>query len=357
MPQLSLAMIVKDEQQNITRVLRDAAIFCDELVVVDTGSVDDTKTLARAAGAQVYDFAWIDDFAAARNAAFAHCHGDYVIWLDADDVVPTASQTALLHLKQSVLREEQIDMVVMPYHDAFLPSGQPGAVFERERIVRRLAPGLLWRDPVHETLSCPGARVMRFELGVIEHRPTASKSRSGRNLRIYDAWIDLQASHTRHVFLYARELAHAKRLPEAIAAFTTYLARCPAAPQMGELYMALIELGNCHALLEQPVEALQRYTEAVACDPLRAEAYTLSGIIYMGYGRYERAWPHFLMALAQPLPGNGVYLAVMHLYRDLPTQKLAACIAALRDPGAQRHVIEVATLFTQALKNVGTARQ
>ena len=59
----------------------------DEIVVVDTGSVDRTAEIAREFGAKVFDFAWVDDFAAARNAALARATGDYAFWLDADDVV------------------------------------------------------------------------------------------------------------------------------------------------------------------------------------------------------------------------------------------------------------------------------
>lgn len=66
--QLSLTMIVRDEESTLGRVLGQAATFCDEMVIVDTGSQDHTPEVAREAGARVLDFLWIDDFAAARNA-------------------------------------------------------------------------------------------------------------------------------------------------------------------------------------------------------------------------------------------------------------------------------------------------
>ena len=67
----------------------------DEIVVVDTGSVDRTKEIAREFGAKVFDFVWIDDFAAARNEALAHATGDYAFWLDADDVVEPGEREKL----------------------------------------------------------------------------------------------------------------------------------------------------------------------------------------------------------------------------------------------------------------------
>ena len=60
--------------------------------MVDTGSTDRTKEIAREFGAQVFEFPWIDDFAAARNEALSHATGDYVFWLDADDVVEPAER-------------------------------------------------------------------------------------------------------------------------------------------------------------------------------------------------------------------------------------------------------------------------
>ena len=84
---ISLTMIVRDEQDNLAHALESVRGLFDEIVVVDTGSVDRTKEIAREFGAKVFDFVWVDDFAAARNEALAHATGDYAFWLDADDVV------------------------------------------------------------------------------------------------------------------------------------------------------------------------------------------------------------------------------------------------------------------------------
>ena len=80
-------MIVKNEEANIPNCLASVAGLFDEIVVVDTGSTDRTREIAREFGARVFEFAWIDDFAAARNEALARATGDYAFWLDADDVV------------------------------------------------------------------------------------------------------------------------------------------------------------------------------------------------------------------------------------------------------------------------------
>jgi glycosyltransferase involved in cell wall biosynthesis len=78
-------MIVRDEEENLRACLASAADLFDEIVVVDTGSADRTAEVARSFGARLFDFVWVDDFAAARNAALARATGDYAFWLDADD--------------------------------------------------------------------------------------------------------------------------------------------------------------------------------------------------------------------------------------------------------------------------------
>ncbi len=84
---ISLTMIVKNEEANISKCLRSVAGLFDEIVVVDTGSTDRTVEIAREFGGRVFDFVWVDDFAAARNAALARATGDCAFWLDADDVI------------------------------------------------------------------------------------------------------------------------------------------------------------------------------------------------------------------------------------------------------------------------------
>ena len=84
---VSLTMIVRDEEKNLPRCLESVRGVFDEIVVLDTGSKDRTIEIARSFGARVFDFVWVDDFAAARNAALARATGDYAFWLDADDLI------------------------------------------------------------------------------------------------------------------------------------------------------------------------------------------------------------------------------------------------------------------------------
>jgi hypothetical protein len=88
-------MIVKDEAKALPHCLASIQGLWDELVVVDTGSTDGTAAIAASFGARVETFAWIDDFAAARNASLAYCTGDWILVLDADEAVDAKDHAGL----------------------------------------------------------------------------------------------------------------------------------------------------------------------------------------------------------------------------------------------------------------------
>jgi glycosyltransferase involved in cell wall biosynthesis len=84
---LSLCMIVKNEEKNIVKCLKSVRAMVDEMIIVDTGSTDRTKVLAKIFGAKVYDFPWTGDFSAARNHSLQQATGDWILILDADEII------------------------------------------------------------------------------------------------------------------------------------------------------------------------------------------------------------------------------------------------------------------------------
>lgn len=89
---ISGMMIVRNEEERIETRLKELEQFCDDIVIVDTGSTDNTRALALAHQGRIkprlFDFAWVDDFSAARNLAKSKCAGDWIFWMDADDFLP-----------------------------------------------------------------------------------------------------------------------------------------------------------------------------------------------------------------------------------------------------------------------------
>ena len=98
---VSLCMIVKDEEATLPDCLESVRDVVDAMIVLDTGSSDRTREIAEAAGAIVHSFEWGDDFAAARNAALQHVQTDWVLVLDADEVLVSGAIPALKAVMQN----------------------------------------------------------------------------------------------------------------------------------------------------------------------------------------------------------------------------------------------------------------
>ncbi len=96
---LSLCMIVKNEEKYLVQCLKSVRDVVDEMIIVDTGSTDRTKDIARVFGATLYDFPWTGDFSAARNESLAHATGEWILILDADEVISPLDYPELSKLR------------------------------------------------------------------------------------------------------------------------------------------------------------------------------------------------------------------------------------------------------------------
>lgn len=102
---LSLCMIVKNEAATLPKCLNSVRKVVDEMVVLDTGSIDHTPNIAQQLGAKVYHFKWCNDFSAARNAALKYVTGDWILVLDADE---TLTPTIVPQLREAIARDEYL---------------------------------------------------------------------------------------------------------------------------------------------------------------------------------------------------------------------------------------------------------
>jgi tetratricopeptide (TPR) repeat protein len=325
---LSLAMIVKNEERTLARVLQDAAPFCDELVVVDTGSTDATIQIAEAMGARVEHFTWVDDFSAARNASFDACTGDWILWLDADDRIVPAVQDRLASYKDSLLTDA-LDAVYLPYRYHFADDGDVCTwEFPRERLIRRGA-GLRWSGPVHEVIEVPDAKRAQWVTDVwVEHRPLAEARalKGDRNLRILEHAVQTGDRSLRTLFYFGNELADNGRLEEAIAAWSEFI---EGAARGWERYSALTGMANAQLRLGRADHCEATIHRAIREDPTRAEAYVIAGRLHYDAERWSAAIPYFLAATGckQPLEG---FVAVRD-YRFVPWDYLSVCWHQLGD--------------------------
>jgi len=95
---VSFCMIVKNEEKNLVKCLRSIRDIVDEIIIVDTGSTDKTKDIARVFGARVFDFPWTGNFSDARNHSLKQATGDWIFVLDADEVISSRDFTELKKL-------------------------------------------------------------------------------------------------------------------------------------------------------------------------------------------------------------------------------------------------------------------
>jgi tetratricopeptide (TPR) repeat protein len=143
---VSLCLIVKNEETNLPACLGSAADLVHEIIVVDTGSTDHTREVAARLGARVFDFAWCDDFAAARNETLRHATGDWIFWLDADDRVDEENRRRLRTLFAG-LKNENIAYMMQ----CRCPSKSGTTVVEHARLFRN-HPAIRWQHRIHEQI-------------------------------------------------------------------------------------------------------------------------------------------------------------------------------------------------------------
>jgi len=222
---LSASLIVKDEATVIAACLDALRPFVDEIVVYDTGSTDDTVAIARAHGARVVEGYWDNHFGDARNRALAECTSDWILAVDADEVV-TGDPVEL----RAFIAREKSDLVGTTIVNTTWSGGVSGREHLAARLFRR-ARGT-WAGAVHEQVvhrpgsaplvgSAVGAPIRLLHSGY----QTAAVNRKGtaeRNLAIARAAVDALVEADPRICEvwcnYGRALSAAGRFDEALSA-------------------------------------------------------------------------------------------------------------------------------------------
>ena len=112
---LSVCMIVKNEELNLAKCLMSVKPVADEIIVVDTGSTDKTKLIGSALGAKVFDFTWTNNFSEARNYSLSKASGDWMLVLDADEMISPLDHASLRSLIQQADKRFAYSMTTRNY--------------------------------------------------------------------------------------------------------------------------------------------------------------------------------------------------------------------------------------------------
>ncbi len=191
---ISACYIVKNEAENLAKSIKSLKNQVNEIVVVDTGSTDNTIVVARKLGARVYNFPWQDDFSKARNFALSKAKGDWLILLDADEYF-TAKTAG--NIRQVIRQAKQADGLLIQMVNYDVDKAEIQDYFYQLRIVRNQQ-GLHYEGKIHEELKLSEGKSMKFfrippEMLEIYHTGYASsvsRQKLERNLKLLQQAVD-----------------------------------------------------------------------------------------------------------------------------------------------------------------------
>jgi glycosyltransferase involved in cell wall biosynthesis len=165
-------MIVKNEAALLERCLSCVKPFADEIIIVDTGSTDETKQIAAKFTNRIYDYKWINNFADARNTSFSYATCDYIYMADADEVIKPEEIQKIIRLKYVL--DPSIDIVQMYYDNQLQFNTTYNYDCElRPKLFKRVLK-FVFHDPVHEVVSL--SPVIWDSDIKITHKPTGNHS-------------------------------------------------------------------------------------------------------------------------------------------------------------------------------------
>ena len=326
---LAVSMIVRNESAHICTALENLGEFADEVVVLDTGSTDETKRLAAERGALVHDFVWCDDFAKARNVSLAHCTKDFVMWLDADDRMPREDAIRLRELLQT---EPDWDVLYLPYQCSTSARKMPPRIF-------RNGIGIQWIYPIHEILSLPtGVRGKRDVDNIcIYHSPDrAPGAHSTRNLRILERTIlRPEFQHSSYMLWHiAKEYSALRDPPKAIHFYRAAI-RCASPSRSFMISRQYHGLARQYHRLGQASQAAEEFGKSALFYPHWREPYCGMADSLWALGDPRAA--QVCVELAQNVPRHRLTLERSELYDELIFATKYVNKARQSDDAAETH--------------------
>lgn len=334
---ISLCMIVKNEEDALERCLSSVKEIADEIIIVDTGSTDRTKEIASKFTDKIYDFEWIDDFSAARNYAFNLATQEYILWLDADDIIEEKDCHLLFELKRTI--EPSVEIVTMHYQLVFDEKGNPTYSMRRNRLVRREC-GFKWIGSVHEYLAVSG-KVIHSEIAV-KHKK--EKTYTDRNLQIYRRRMEAgEDFNARDLYYFANELRDNAYFEEAALYYEKFLNG-----KMGWLednISACLKLANCHDRMSEHEKQLHALLRTLEYDKPRAEACCRLGFLFLNENQLDKAIFWFDLATTLKKSNEVIGMVEVEAWTWLPHLQLCVCYDRLGDLEKARHHNDIALSF------------
>lgn len=272
---ITACLIVKNEKDHIRDVLTSLA-GVDEIVVVDTGSQDNTVEIAREFTDKVFtDYEWNDDFAEARNYALSKCTGDWVISIDGDEVLEEGGVEKIRGIIANALPQQfhfSVQMTAMG----------TGAKHNLPRILRNDG-SVQWFGAAHETLTPIQANYTDV---VIKYgHSTAHELDPDRMLRILGKQVNSPEGTPRDLYYYAREFWYRQDYAAALAKFREYITISTWLPEKAD---AMLYVARCLFILQRGDEARAVCGEVVILNPMFKEALLFMAELH--YSPQKEKW-------------------------------------------------------------------
>ncbi|MBD2022400.1 tetratricopeptide repeat protein [Leptolyngbya sp. FACHB-36] len=351
---VSLCMIVRDEETALPSCLQSVQAIVDELVVVDTGSVDRTVAIAREFGARVHPFEWCDDFSAARNVSLELAQGDWILVLDADEGLLPDSIPALKQVIQTkdilavnLLRRE-VGAAQAPYSAVSrLFRNRPDIRFFRpyHELIDDSVAAILQREPHWRVVQLPQVAMHHtgYQPGTIAQRQKFDRARTTMQRFL--------SAHPEDAYI-CNKLGALYAETGEIEAGLELLQRGLRSPQTEPtvLYELHYHLGSVYRQLQQTTQAEHHYQAAVE-QPI-STAQKLGAYTNWGSLRMEQGNPSGAKVLFQAVVEAAPTFAIGQF-------NLGAALKALGDlNGAIAHyqqAIDLDISYADAYQNLGVA--
>jgi tetratricopeptide (TPR) repeat protein len=301
LPAISLCMIVKNESENLPRALNSVKDYADEIIIVDTGSTDDTVEIAKSFGAKVYFYSWNDDFASARNEALRHATCDWILSMDADDEM---NGEDIAKLKE-YLKETDAAGLSIPIFSELTDSSLNMKNTTVNYLVRifKNDPRIRFTRRIHEfvdqSIFDMGGKIERIDIPVFHRGYTDQKTlkeKLDRNKRLVEIALDENPQdHTLWTYL-GKTYFTLNDLEKAEECFRKAIEIVEGKENR---YVTLFFLQSAYvdlALLlseDRMEEALEFFNKAINIDPNFPDTYYYMGMAYYNKGMFEEAYKSF----------------------------------------------------------------
>ncbi len=298
-PTLSLCMIAKNEEQFIGDCLASVHKLVDEIIVVDTGSTDRTIEIAESYGAKVFHLPWQGDFATARNESLAHATGDWILVLDADEMIPAEGHE---ELRKALRSMENVGYALVIENLL----GEEGKESQTALIFRLFQnrPDIRYEGIIHEQAMLAAQRTglpIRNILTRIIHRGylnqhVVERDKYQRNLAILLRQVEEEPRHPYVHFNLGQTYKLLDRYAESEQAYKTSLRlleelqESPTTPYWLTAYFSLADLYRLTGELEKGLEVAE---EGLSRYPDSADILFTRGLLLLEAGRFQDAIKDF----------------------------------------------------------------